>query len=103
MKQTDGRGMFGKGIKRPVKAAQSQTARRRSADLQSAVSRICNPLVAESIRHLRVFGRLAECNSAIRQSATLRYGAGEPSRQELLQRHCSGAAHRPAFTGFRIT
>ena len=79
MKQTDGRGMFGKGIKRPVKAAQSQTARRRSADLQSAVSRICNPLVAESIRHLRVFGRLAECNSAIRQSATLRYGAGVPS------------------------
>src|SRR6516225_10306341 len=46
---------------------------RRSADLQSAVSPICNRQTPESARELWNFGALAECNSAIQQIANLRY------------------------------
>ena len=60
--------------RQPLKRAHFHTARKRrsrtvcSADLQSAVSRICNPLSA-SMRGP------ADCKSAIQQIRNLRYGA----------------------------
>ena len=45
----------------------------RSADLQSAVSRISNPQDARNLSTPRIFTSLAESNSAIQQTASLRY------------------------------
>ena len=44
-----------------------------SADLQSAVSRICNPQEESAFLALGLDRRAAEYNSAIRQIANLRY------------------------------
>ena len=91
----DVRGMGKIGTVRP--------ARRRSAELDSAVSRICNPPGAENSSDRAACGSPAEYNSAIRQITNLRYGAGGTPRQALLHSQSSGVAQRPAFTGFRIT
>ena len=47
--------------------------RQRSADFQSAVSRVCNPQGVRPGGRAGRFRRPADCKSAIRQSATLRY------------------------------
>ena len=44
--------------------------------------------------------RPADCKSAIRQIENLRYAG---SCHALLQRHLSGPAHSPAFTGLFTT
>ena len=49
--------------------------RRRSAELHSAVSRICNPPGVASSKRFGIAPRFAECNSAIQQIANLRYQA----------------------------
>ena len=46
---------------------------RGSADFQSAVSRICNPPEPGQLQRVGFFPRPAECNSALRQVANLRY------------------------------
>jgi len=51
-----------------------------SADFQSAVSPISNRQGAGKSQRARTGRRPAECNSAIRQSATLRYKLCRPSR-----------------------
>jgi hypothetical protein len=48
-----------------------------SAELHSAVSRICNPLSARKTGRLGVVERSAECNSAIQQIKNLRYACGQ--------------------------
>ena len=70
--KTEGRRVDGHGGNFNAKARRRQDTTRRSrnrssAELYSAVSRICNPL-----RFLPA-GRLAECNSAIQQIENLRY------------------------------
>ena len=47
--------------------------RRRSAELHSAVSQVCNLRGVEVTRAFLKFQRPAECNSAIQQVANLRY------------------------------
>ena len=47
---------------------------RRSAELHSAVSQVCNLLGVEVTRAFLKFQRPAECNSAIQQIEDLRYG-----------------------------
>ena len=47
--------------------------RRRSAELHSAVSQVCNLRAVEVTRALLKFQRPAECNSAIQQIENLRY------------------------------
>src|SRR5438874_11586847 len=54
----------------------------RSADLQSAVSPICNRQRVENNGHSGVLARSAECNSAIQQIANLRYAI---KNKRLLQ------------------
>ncbi len=77
--------------------------RRRSAELHSAVSQNCILQGSAGIRSPRTFASLAECNSAIRQTTSLRYDVGACPIQALLHFQSSGAAHRPAFTGLWIT
>ena len=72
--------------------------RRRSAELHSAVSQVCNLRGVEVTRALLKFQRLAEYNSAVQQIEDLRYFPSQ--RHALLQRHSSGAVHRPATAGF---
>ena len=71
---------------------------RRSAELHSAVSQVCNLLGVEVARALLKFQSPAECNSATPQIKFLRYFTSP--RHALLQRHSSGALHRPATSGF---
>lgn len=78
-------------------------ARRRSAELHSAVSQICNLRSVDIAGAVGVFGRPAEYNSAIRQIENLRYFAGTFPRQALLHFQSSGAAHNRAFTGLFST
>ena len=47
---------------------------RRSAELHSAVSQVCNLLGVEVTRAFLKFHRPAACNSAIQQIEDLRYG-----------------------------
>src|SRR5438874_1930680 len=49
-------------------------ARRRSAELHSAVSQIWNLRTVRTTQSLRNFPRFAECNSAIQQIKNLRFG-----------------------------
>jgi len=78
----------------------AKASQRRSAELHSAVSQICNLRRLEKLGGCRAVGRFAECNSAIRQIKNLRYFV---PRQALLHCHASGAAHRRAFTGLSTT
>jgi hypothetical protein len=55
----------------------------RSAELHSAVSPVCNRRSADTIQRLRPSRRLAGCNPALRQSATLRYA--KPARNLWLR------------------
>src|SRR5437016_4078672 len=60
----------------------------RSADLQSAVSPICNRQGFRVLPRPRIVGRLAECNSAIQQIANLRYFfAVMTDDEQLLQQY----------------
>ena len=72
--------------------------RRRSAELHSAVSQVCNLRAVEVTRAFLMFQRPADCKSATRQIEDLRYFASP--RHALLHRHSSGTRHRPATTGF---
>ena len=72
--------------------------RRRSAELHSAVSQVCNLRGVEVTRAFLMFQRPADCKSATRQIEDLRYFASP--RHALLHRHSSGTRHRPATTGF---
>jgi hypothetical protein len=74
-------------------------ARRRSADFQSAVSQICNLQTVRRGEDSPLILSAADYKSAIQQIENLRYGDC-PSRQALLHRQFSGAAHKRAFTGF---
>jgi hypothetical protein len=74
----------------------------RSAELHSAVSQICNLRAVGYSKAFWLIQRPADCKSAKRQSATLRYEGGAP-RQALLHRQPSGTAHRRAFTGLFTT
>ena len=56
-------------------AVSSREFSRRSADLQSAVSPICNRQIVQLLERAGVFKASAECNSAIQQIANLRYEA----------------------------
>jgi hypothetical protein len=53
----------------------------RSADFQSAVSPICNRQSVGSVPRAVVPRRLAECNSAIQQTTSLRYGHRRHGKQ----------------------
>ena len=57
----------------------------RSADFQSAVSRICNPRAARTRDDARTLRRSAECNSAIQQIKNLRYVAALRPRGSVLE------------------
>ena len=81
-------------------SALMKAALRSSAELNSAVSQICNLRRRRLAKALRNGERSAECNSAIRQIENLRYFG---ARQALLHCQSSGAAHRPAFTGLFTT
>src|SRR6266511_225009 len=93
------RGLFGYRMKHKKNMAVT-VARRRSAELHSAVSQICNLRRARGSNPPRQAERFAEYNSAIRQMENLRYFAGASLRQALLHFQSSGPAHRCAFTGF---
>ncbi len=84
-------------------AKSSNGRRQRSAELHSAVSQNCILQRSAEGEALRAFERLAEWNSAIRQTTSLRYDVGACPIQALLHFQSSGAAHRPAFTGLWIT
>jgi len=58
---------------RGAKKGNARAGQRCSAELHSAVSRICNPRRLEKIGSRRVAGRFAGCNPAIRQIKNLRY------------------------------
>jgi hypothetical protein len=62
----------------------------RSADLQFAVTPICNRLGTEQRLARRACARLAECNSAIQQIANLRYECGPTARWPSLLRKRRG-------------
>src|ERR671922_251741 len=81
--------------KRPTAAM----ARRRSAELHSAVSQICNLRRSPSSEAPGNVERIAECNSAIQQIENLRYSTDGASRQALLHLQPCGTAQRRAFTG----
>jgi hypothetical protein len=67
--------------------AESAQAADRSADFQSAVSRICNLPGVVMRGAPSCFERLAECNSAIQQIKNLRYfGPGNGSVIERRRR-----------------
>src|SRR5204862_7252675 len=78
----------------PLSPAYRLTALRgldRSADFQSAVSPNCIRQSLVSVPRGGVPQRLAECNSAIQQSTTLRYdGPGNRCSPEGVQRTCEG-------------
>ncbi len=76
-----------------------ETRSERSAELHSAVSQIFNLRCCRNAKAVRVAGRFAGCNPAIRQIENLRYDA----RQALLHFQSSGAAHSRAFTGLFTT
>ena len=65
-----------------------QSRNQSSAELYSAVSRICNPL-----RFLPA-GRLAECNSAIQQFENLRYEKSSRATTILTDSNAKGAEKR---------
>jgi len=81
-----------------IRDLELRARRRRSAELHSAVSQVCNLLGVEVTRALLKFQSPAECNSAIQQIKFLHYFTSP--RHTLLQRHSSGSRHRPAATGF---
>src|SRR6185503_7977729 len=63
-----------------------------SADFQSAVSPNSNRQNVGAVPRCGIFHRLAECNSAIRQSTTLRYGEAldicpRPAAESLESSH----------------
>jgi len=74
-----------------------------SAELNSAVSQVCN------LRGAGQFGRClswppsAECNSAIRQIENLRYVFGASGCHALLHFQSLAERQNPAFTGLFIT
>src|SRR5262245_26849644 len=86
----------------------ARLARRRSAELHSAVSQICNLQRADQSGTSGRIQRSAECNSAIQQIENLRYVAaryfvdGSP-HQALPHFHSVGAAQSLAFTGLFST
>ena len=86
-----------------TKTARATSARRRSAELHSAVSQICNLQGVKIFQRPLDGARPAECNSAIRQIENLRYVAGASPRQALLHFQSSGAAHSFAFNGLFVT
>ncbi|SRR6266487_50191 len=88
---------------RSSKFSAPRIARKRSAELYSAVSQICNLPLSRNPQVAGKVGRSAECNSAIQQIENLRYFAGASPRQALLHFQSSGAAHRRAFTGLFTT
>ena len=73
--------------------------RRRSAELHSAVSQICNLRRIGRGQRVGPVRHAAEYNSAIRQIENLRYFGGGSPRHALLDLQSSGAEHRCAFTG----
>src|SRR6266487_2611798 len=87
---------------RSSKFSAPRIARRRSAELHSAVSQICNLRRSRNPKAVGKIARLAECNSAIQQIENLRYN-GFASRHALLHFQSSGAAHKRAFTGLFTT
>ena len=85
-------------------AKMNANARTRSADLQSAVSQICNLRSVGRFGALRSLPRPAECNSAIQQIENLRYDPADAQPfHALLHGQSSGVAHNPAVTGLFLT
>jgi len=81
-----------------IRNLELRARRRRSAELHSAVSQVCNLRGVEDSNALPSTQSPAEYNSATLRFNNLRYVVSP--RHALLQRHSSGARHRPATTGF---
>jgi hypothetical protein len=70
-----------------------------SAELNSAVSQICNLRSARKVRLRLQYLRFAECNSAIQQIENLRYVFGASVCHALLHFQSVTERHRRALTG----
>ena len=68
-----------------------------SADFQSAVSPNCIRQRAGSVPRVGLLQRLAECNSAIQQSSTLRYGEALKDSGRLDAVDARACQHRGTF------
>src|SRR5947209_4599871 len=74
-----------------------------SADFQSAVSPNCIRQRAGSLPRVGLLQRLAECNSAIQQSSTLRYGEALKDSGRLDAVDARARHHRGTFNVQRST
>jgi len=71
----------------------------RRAELHSAVSQICNLRRCWNAQAVRVAGRFAECNSAIRQIKNLRYAAVVTTSSRTFDLRLTNAPRGEEFVG----